>query len=94
MKHATPSTGNGPLTGIFSGPQPFATQQVPDACEPGYELVNGTWQKGAALLAVEQDATDDASERTALRNAYATFKAGTATNAQVQRAIAYLLKRA
>jgi len=33
------------------------------------------------------------SERTLLRNAIQTFKAGTATNNQVQRAIAYILKR-
>jgi hypothetical protein len=93
MKHATPSTGNGPLTGVFSAPQVFATQAVPDHCEPGYELVNGTWQKGAALLAAEQEATEDAAERATLKNAYALFKAGTATNAQIQRAIAYLLKK-
>jgi hypothetical protein len=93
MKHATPSTGNGPLTAVFSGPQTFATQEVPDHCLPGYELIGGTWQKGAVLLAAEQEATDDAAERQALKNAYALFKAGTATNAQIQRAIAYLLKK-
>jgi hypothetical protein len=93
MKYATPSTGSGPLTGIFSAPQVFATQEVPDHCELGYELIAGSWQKGAALLTAEEEANSDASERTVLRNAIALFKAGTATNAQIQRAIAYLLKK-
>lgn len=93
MKHATPATGIGPLTATFSGPQAFATQEVPDHCNPGYELIEGVWQKGAALLASEKDESDDALERNSLRNAIATFKAGTATMTQVQRAIAYLLKK-
>jgi hypothetical protein len=43
----------------------------------------------------EQDAarTADTTEKTTLKAAIAAFKAGTATNAQVQKAIAYLLKQ-
>lgn len=93
MKYATPAAGNGPLDGVYRCPQAFPTQPVPDHCDHGYEFINGTWQKGAALLASEKDESDDVIERSALRSAIATFKAGTATMAQVQRAIAYLLKK-
>jgi capsular polysaccharide biosynthesis protein len=93
MKHATPSTGSGPLTGVFGGLQPFATQQVPDHCEPGYEMVEGVWQKGAARLAAETADGNDATKRTQLKNAATTFQAGNATGAQVQDAIAFLLRK-
>jgi hypothetical protein len=91
MKHATLS--NGVVTGLFSGPQVFDTVTVPDQVQIGWEQVGGVWQKGSAMLLAEQEAADDAVERAALKNAYALFKAGTATNAQIQRAIAYLLKK-
>lgn len=45
------------------------------------------------ITQAELDANAQASEATAIRPAIAVFKAGTATNAQIQRAIAYLLKQ-
>lgn len=74
MKYATPSTGNGPLDGIFTGPQAFATQLVPDECDLGWVKSGGTWAKGAALLAAEAAAVDLAAKRQTLIDAVATMR--------------------
>lgn len=54
---------NGVVTGIFSGPQPFATTQVADTVHLGDELVNGVWVKSAAQTAKEADTTDRLTKR-------------------------------
>jgi hypothetical protein len=53
--------------------------------------VNPVWQV-VALTQAELDVISQSDEATAIKPAIATFKAGTATNAQAQRAIGYLLK--
>lgn len=95
MKHATTTDGTitGVITGVFATPQPFPTVQVPDHVGTGWQRVNGTWRKSDAQAAAEQEEADNAAEAETLKAAIATFRAGTATSAQVQRAIAYLLKR-
>lgn len=86
----------GTITGAFRCAQLFPTIEVADApaeLDVGWTNQGGTWVKSAALLAQEAAEADDTAERTTVKAAYATLKAGTATNAQVQRAVAYLLKR-
>lgn len=97
-KWITTDTGliTGVVTGVFRCPQAFPTLEVadaPDGLAPGWALNGSAWEPGAALIASETEASNDATERTAVKAVYAALKAGTATNAQAQRAIAYLLKR-
>lgn len=53
---------------------------------------NPVWEV-VALSQAELDAISQASEAVIIKQAISLFKAGTATNAQIQRAIAYLLKQ-
>lgn len=96
MKHAEPATGNGPLTGLYRCPQIFPTQEVPEECDLGWEKIDGTWQKGAALLAQEEEAADDTTERQTVKNFIAALKAGTGPTVErlvrTERVCAYLLK--
>lgn len=94
------TTDTGTITGVVTGAylcaQTFPTLEVADApaeLGPGWALNGTVWGPGAALIASETEASNDATERTAVKAVYAALKAGTATNAQAQRAIAYLLKR-
>jgi hypothetical protein len=95
MKQATISAGV--ITGIFSGPQSFPTSPVPDHVGIGWENVGGNWQKSAALLAKEQEDTDDANEAAVIKQAIAALRNGTGTAAErltrIERALAWILKR-
>lgn len=98
MKHLTTDTGldTGIVTGVFRCAQVFPTIEVPDATvvDVGWtKNGGGAWVKGAALLAQETADGNDATKRTQLKNAISTFQSGTATNAQVQDALAFLLRK-
>lgn len=70
-----------------------ATQKV---IQNGWTIIeteaNPVWQV-VALTQAELDVISQASEAVIIKQAIATFGAGTATNAQIQRALTYLLKQ-
>lgn len=69
--------------------------------DPEYEAVLQVWADNYEVTLAEKEAADaaaieDAADKTELSTmyqAYQTFKDGNATNAQVQRAVAILIKR-
>jgi hypothetical protein len=70
----TDGTTAGVITGLFTGPQSFATIEVPDNVAIGWTQIGGVWQKSASLLAAEAAAADLAAKRTQLTNSVATLR--------------------
>lgn len=76
------------------------TEKLSDWSEPVLDAVAGTATYSRVAIPLTQEELDskaaaeaDSAEAQLLRTAYQTFKSGTATNAQAQRAIAWLIKQ-